>query len=113
MKHENPPYYSSELMRFCTAFNTSIRGGLDKILKYYINEHRPDDIITYVDKEWSNGKNFERIGFKNVGSTPALTFSIENGKRKLHNNAGKEEVLVSNQGNIKLQLKTSTVLSNF
>lgn len=109
MKYENPPYYSVELERFCSLECTTVIGGLDKLIKAYIKENSTDDIITYVDKEWSSGDAYYKLGFKFVDETPALAFSINetNFKRTLITTDQLEKGgyhLVKNQGNLKLRL---------
>ena len=106
MKWENPPYESGELVRFCTAFDTSIRGGLDKIIQHYIRNYSPDDIITYVDKEWSDGSSYERIGFRIIGTTPELSFELVDGRRiPMKDTQNENGKIVKSHGNYKLRLK--------
>lgn len=52
-----------ELTRFCNKINTSIVGGASKMLKYFINTHKPYEIQTYSDNLISNGDLYERLGF--------------------------------------------------
>ncbi len=103
---------SFELIRFCSLLNTTIVGGLSKLLKYFIHENRPDDIITYIDKEWGNGDSFLALGFKVLSETPPLTFCIdrETNQRYRYNNLTKPTnsqnlATVRNQGNLKLILQ--------
>ena len=52
------------LSRFCNKLNFSIVGGSSKILKYFIKKYNPTRIISYADRDWSNGNLYEKIGFK-------------------------------------------------
>ena len=52
-----------ELFRFCNKLNTTIIGGADKLLKYFIKTHNPKEIISYADRRWSQGDLYEKLGF--------------------------------------------------
>mgnify|MGYP000070417793 CR=1 FL=1 len=109
MKREDPPYYSTELERFCSIPDTTIVGGLDKFIQYFRKEHLTDDLITYIDKEWSKGEAYLKLGFKKVGETPPLRFIINKTtqKRRLANvneTLKTDEYAVINKGNLKLRL---------
>lgn len=67
---------SSELIRFCNLKGHTVIGGFDKILKYFINEHDVDDIMSYADRDWSNGHSYEKLGFSKISNTPASSFWI-------------------------------------
>lgn len=107
MKYEQPPYNSVELERYCSLQGTTVVGGLDKLIKAYLNENNVDDIITYVDKEWSDGSSYLNLGFKAIGETEPLTFMVDplKWRRKLYKGSlEKGSYLVKNQGNIKMRL---------
>ena len=52
-----------ELLRFCNKLNTSVVGGASKLLKHFIDEVKPNKIITYADKRWSIGNLYKKLGF--------------------------------------------------
>ena len=63
--------YEYELIRFCSLKNTSVIGGANKLLKYFINKYKPKSIISYANRRFSNGLIYETLGFKKIGvSTP-------------------------------------------
>ena len=63
--------YEYELIRFCSLKNTSVIGGANKLLKYFINKYNPKSIISYANRRFSNGSIYETLGFKKIGvSTP-------------------------------------------
>lgn len=109
MKYENPPYESVELVRYCSQRGKNVVGGLDKLIKHYLRNHRVDDMVTYVDQEWSDGSSYSNIGFEIVGETPALEFIVDTqnwertvlkeGRDKLE----AHEYLIQNKGNLKLR----------
>ena len=64
MKKYNSDYDNTwELIRFCNKVNTSVIGGESKLLKSFIVKVHPSKIITSVDKRWSNGNLYEKLGF--------------------------------------------------
>jgi len=70
------PHRSYEMVRFANLKNTTVVGGLDKLLQHFIREHQPDDIMTYVDLEWSAGASYQKLGFVPQGDTPPLSFWV-------------------------------------
>ncbi|MEO1052237.1 MAG: hypothetical protein AAFX87_16510 [Bacteroidota bacterium] len=76
-------YQSYELIRQCTLLNHTVVGGLGKLLKAFIEAVQPDDIVTYVDLDWSDGKVYEQFGFKRLENTPPmyLWVDLQTGKR--------------------------------
>ncbi len=54
---------SAELLRFCTKKQYTVVGGLSKLLSKYINDYKPDFIMTYLDPEWGEGRSFLNLGF--------------------------------------------------
>jgi hypothetical protein len=53
-----------ELLRFCNKINTNVVGGASKLLKYFVNSRRPENIISYADRRWSEGDLYLKLGFK-------------------------------------------------
>jgi hypothetical protein len=62
-------YTSAELIRFANLLGVTVIGGLSKLLSHFINLHKPDDIMSYADKDWSLGSAYERSGFSMVDVT--------------------------------------------
>jgi len=57
--------YEIEILRFCNKINTTIIGGLSKLISKINNS----SIITYVDKRYGTGKSYESAGFKLIGES--------------------------------------------
>lgn len=68
---------SFELVSFCCKKGISVVGGLTKLLQQFITELSPGDIMTYVDKEWSNGQSYLKIGFKLHSETEPQTYIFD------------------------------------
>ncbi|WP_256006420.1 hypothetical protein [Pedobacter deserti] len=66
-------YRSAELIRLATLSGYTVTGGFGKLLKYFIEAFRPDDVMSYADRDWSQGLAYERAGFQLVETTsPAV-----------------------------------------
>lgn len=76
-------YHSFELLRFCNKLNTTVVGGFSKLLRHFIKNVKPDDIMTYVDRDWSDGSLYEKMGFVLEDMTGPIEFRLntENGER--------------------------------
>ncbi len=102
---EGQEYRSYELIRFANYKGFTVVGGLNKLLKMFVDEHAPDDIMTYADADWSDGTNYEKIGFERIELTPPLTFELDNETytRKLADENTENKVF--NSGNWKFLMK--------
>jgi hypothetical protein len=76
-------YQSYEMLRFCNKTNYTVVGGFSKLLQHFIKSEHPDDIMTYADKDWSDGHTYEKAGFKLVDMLPPMAFwlNMESGER--------------------------------
>ena len=94
---------SFELIRFASLRGYSVMGGMDKLLKAFSGEHNPDDIMTYADRDWSDGRSYEILGFERIEITESQTFLLDNQKFKRY--SGKENfenyTNIFNAGSIK------------
>lgn len=68
---------SYEWTRYASLPGVRLSGGMGKVLKTFIKEVSPDDIMTYADLEWSEGKVYEQLGFSLEGTRSAVTFAID------------------------------------
>ncbi|SEJ24881.1 hypothetical protein SAMN05216327_107336 [Dyadobacter sp. SG02] len=71
------PFRSHELIRFASLLGTNVVGALDKLLIAFIREKSPDDIMTYADLEWSDGRSYKRLGFEKRGNMPPREAYVE------------------------------------
>ena len=100
---------SFELIRFCCKSGYTVTGGLSKLMRHVMNEKKAGDIMTYVDKQLSDGSSFKKAGFKAVASSEPHFFLVDKDsfQRQLIKNPEqtfdkKKYYLVKNAGNIKL-----------
>ena len=68
---------SYEWTRYASLPGVRLSGGMGRLLKAFIKEVQPDDIMTYADLEWSEGKVYEQLGFTLEGTRPSVTFTID------------------------------------
>jgi hypothetical protein len=92
-------FKSTEMVRYASLLNINVVGGLNKLMSAFIKTHNPDDIMTYADFDWTDGSNYENLGFKFIEKTSPLYFKIIDGKRLLVDSIN--EANVKNSGSLK------------
>ncbi len=70
-----------ELVRFCNKLDTSVIGGADKLLQYFIKTYNPKEIISYADRRWSQGGLYGKLGFTFIHDSSPNYHYIKNNKR--------------------------------
>lgn len=70
-----------ELLRFCNSINTTVVGGANKLLTYFMRMYKPERIISYADKRWSKGNLYEKLGFNLIRQSPPNYFYVIRKKR--------------------------------
>ncbi len=73
---EGSNFNSYELLRFCNMLNVTVVGGFSKLLRHFIKINKPDDIMTYVDADWSDGASYAKMGFESVDKMPPMYLLI-------------------------------------
>jgi hypothetical protein len=73
-------FRSFELIRFANLSFFTVVGGLDKLLAAFVAEHQPDDLMTYADRDWSNGHGYQQLGFRHVETTVPQIFYMASQK---------------------------------
>jgi hypothetical protein len=100
---------SYEWTRFASLPGVRLSGGMGKVLKTFIKEVQPDDIMTYADLEWSEGKVYEQLGFTLEGVKEPVTFLIGSDCRRRPDRpdipAMEEDRWLRNFGSNKYRLK--------
>ena len=68
---------SHELIRFCTLVNGQVVGGLSKLVTHFVREHKADDVVTVIDRDWgAAGSGWHRLGFDTVHVMPSLVMAV-------------------------------------
>ena len=47
------------------------------MLKAFIQDQKPDDIMSYADLEWSEGRVYEQLGFVLEGKKEPVLFEVD------------------------------------
>jgi hypothetical protein len=63
--------YDWELIRYSVALNTTVVGGLGKLIKYFLKNYEVTSIISYADRRWTkHSKNlYQLVGFEFLNSS--------------------------------------------
>lgn len=56
--------YEYELLRYCASHN--VVGGAEKLFKYFVDNYKPNSIVSYCDTSKFSGKVYDLLGFKYV-----------------------------------------------
>ena len=79
-----------EMLRFCNKLNTNVIGGASRLFKYFINQYKPIEVISYADRSWSSGDLYEKLEFKLIHKTKPNYYYIIGGIRKYRFNYRKD-----------------------
>ncbi|MCA6078868.1 hypothetical protein [Fulvivirga sedimenti] len=102
VSREDTEVQSHELIRFCHKMGYHVSGGLSKLIEHFKRMQKPEDIFTSVDREWSEGSGYARIGFREISRTKPLCFYVD-GNYVRHKKVT-EGIRICNAGNIRMAL---------
>jgi len=74
--------YDYEILRFCNKINTSVIGGLSKLLSHFKKLNPGSSIITYADARYGEGTGYLNSGFKYKELTNPNYFYLKNNGRE-------------------------------
>lgn len=81
-----------ELVRYCSS--VSVVGGASRLFRTFVDEYRPNEIMSYADRRWSDGGLYAALGFEEVISTRPNYWYFKN-KRREHRLGHTKSKLVS------------------
>jgi len=64
------------MIRHCTLKGYTVLGGLSKLIKAFERDTRVQDIVTFSCMDWSDGSNYEKLGFSITERIPPYCFWI-------------------------------------
>ena len=97
---------SYEWTRYASLPGMRISGGMGKMLKAFIKDVQPDDIMSYADLEWSEGKVYEQLGFVLEGKKEPVMFVVDGQWRRFPVKPGMTgDRFFQNRGSNKYRLK--------
>jgi hypothetical protein len=82
-----------ELLRFCNKLNTSVIGGASKLFSYFIEQYKPEIIVSYANLDISNGNLYEILGFLKQQTININYWWVKNGKRYHRSNFMKHKLV--------------------
>ncbi|MCL2502228.1 MAG: hypothetical protein FWE30_01860 [Bacteroidales bacterium] len=68
---------SAEWVRYASLPETRMVGGMGKLLSAFVMEHQPDDVMSYANKDWSEGAAYIKLGFEAAGETPPQAYWLD------------------------------------
>lgn len=68
---------SYEWVRYASLPGVRVVGGMGKLLKHFIDEVHPDDVMTYADLEWSAGSAYRQLGFVEESRREPVLFAVD------------------------------------
>lgn len=86
-----------EISRFCSKLDTSVIGIASKFIKYFKTNLSNKKIISFADYNWSNGKLYEKLNFKNEGLTSRNYYYVKSTER-FHRFSFRKNILVEKYG---------------
>lgn len=52
-----------EIVRYASLINTSVVGAASKLFAYFVKTYNPENIVSYADRDLSNGAVYKTLGF--------------------------------------------------
>lgn len=77
MKRGEEVLNSYEWVRYASLSGMRIAGGMGKLLEHFIRTHSPQEIMSYADKEWSDGDAYKKLGFELVSESEPIDFIVD------------------------------------
>ncbi len=68
---------SYEWVRYASLPGVRVTGGMGKLLDAFVEQVKPDDVMTYADLEWSDGGAYRSLGFELDGRKDPVVFAID------------------------------------
>ena len=121
MNRDGEVISSYEWVRYASRRGVRVAGGMGKLLNCFVNEQSPQEIMSYADRDWSEGDVYNKLGFKFAEYTPPIDFvinpvtfervSIKKLRRKFGENSPelneKKSLILRNRGNLKFLRRLS------
>lgn len=70
--------YGWEITRFANKLNVSVVGGASRLFKHFLAKYKPDTVLSYADRRFSDGGLYKSLGFDMDGVTQPNYFYVMN-----------------------------------
>ena len=68
---------SHEWVRYASLPGIRVEGGMGKLLEAFVSEVHPEDVMTYADLEWSDGRAYRELGFGLDCTRDPVMFAVD------------------------------------
>ena len=68
---------SCQWIRYASLPGVRVEGGMGKVLGGLLKDADPDDVMTYADLEWSDGRAYRALGFEFIDYRRPVLFRID------------------------------------
>lgn len=76
--------YQWEIVRFANKINSTVVGGLSKLLNYFELKYKPNSLLSYVNRRLGDGQVYNRLGFDFEGNTEPNYFYFRENENILY-----------------------------
>ena len=83
-----------ELIRFCSRCNLQIIGGAEKMLKHFIKDINPQNIISFSSNDISNGNLYKKLGFEKVNVNQSYWYVERSTMKRYHRSTFTKDAIV-------------------
>ena len=83
-----------ELTRFCNLKQYQVNGGASKLLKCFVNEYKPNTIVSFASHDISNGSLYEVLGFTKETETSGSYWYVDYNMIRFHRYTFRKSELV-------------------
>lgn len=66
-----------EWVRYASLPGIRVEGGMGKVLAAFVSEAGPEDVMSYADLEWSDGRAYRELGFRCETQREPVTFAVD------------------------------------
>jgi hypothetical protein len=74
--------YQWELLRLCTKKGEQVQGGASRLLKHFIEDYKPESIVSYCHTNYFSGDVYNKLGFVKTRHSSGLKFVNDKGEVK-------------------------------
>jgi hypothetical protein len=69
-------FNNNKIELFCSKINTTVIGGLSKVLNYYIIKYKPEQLFCSLLRDYSNSYSLQNLNFQLIEKTKPQTCEI-------------------------------------
>lgn len=86
-------FRSHELLRYCSQRDTRVIGGISKLCSHFIKMHKPNDIVTCIDRDFGDGSGWHKMGFHTVDQMEPIVMAISQQQHTNHTNNNRRHLV--------------------